>query len=72
MPKGPRGEQRPADLIGCAVTVARIATGEAEDDRITASGRVRSGQAGGKARTEKLSPERRQEIATTAAGRRWG
>lgn len=29
MPKGPRGEQRSADLIGCAVQVARIATGEA-------------------------------------------
>ncbi len=30
MPKGPRGEKRPADLIGCAITVARIATGEIE------------------------------------------
>ncbi len=33
MPKGLRGESRPADLIGCAVNVARIATGEADDDR---------------------------------------
>lgn len=28
MPKGPNGEWRPADAVGCAVTVARIATGE--------------------------------------------
>jgi len=71
MPKGPRGENRPADLIGCAVKVARIATGEAEDDRIPATGRVRSGQAGGKARAESLSSERRQQIAIVAASGRW-
>ncbi len=28
MPNGPRGESRPADVIGNAVSVARIATGE--------------------------------------------
>ncbi len=28
MPKGPRGEKRPADVIGNAVHVMRIATGE--------------------------------------------
>ena len=26
MPRGPRGEERPADAIGCAVKVAQIAT----------------------------------------------
>ncbi len=31
MPKGPRGEKRPADVIGAAVKVMRIATGEEED-----------------------------------------
>jgi hypothetical protein len=72
MPKGPRGEQRPADLIGCAVTVARIATGEAEDDRYTTPGRVRSGQAGARTRAESLSTERRKEIAKKAAAGRWG
>jgi hypothetical protein len=30
MPKGPRGEKRPADVIGAAILVARIATGEEE------------------------------------------
>jgi hypothetical protein len=28
MPRGPRGEKRPADVIGNAVKVMRIATGE--------------------------------------------
>ena len=28
MKRGPRGEKRPADVIGCAVMVAKIATGE--------------------------------------------
>jgi hypothetical protein len=32
MPRGPRGERRPADVIGAAVMAARIATGEVEDD----------------------------------------
>ena len=33
MPRGPRGERRPADVVGCAVTVAKIATGEIEDTK---------------------------------------
>lgn len=33
MPKGPRGEKRPADAIGLAVLIGKIATGEAEDER---------------------------------------
>ncbi len=28
MPKGPKGEKRPADVIGNAVKVIRIATGD--------------------------------------------
>jgi hypothetical protein len=32
MPKGPKGERRPADVIGAAITVAKIATGEIEDN----------------------------------------
>jgi hypothetical protein len=31
MPKGPKGEKRPADVIGAAVMVAKIATGEIKD-----------------------------------------
>lgn len=33
MPKGPNGEKRPADTIGRAVQVAKIATGEIEDTK---------------------------------------
>ena len=69
MPKGPRGENRPADLIGMSVMVARIATGEIEDNQ--KSGKVRSGQAGAKARAEKLNATERSEIARKAANARW-
>lgn len=31
MPKGPKGEHRPADVIGAAIKVARIATGAEKD-----------------------------------------
>jgi hypothetical protein len=33
MPRGPQGEKRPADVIGAAVIVAKIATGEVEERR---------------------------------------
>lgn len=32
MPKGPKGEKRSADVIGAAVKVAKIATGEIEEE----------------------------------------
>jgi hypothetical protein len=32
MPKGLKGQKRPADVIGNAIRVARIATGEAEEE----------------------------------------
>jgi hypothetical protein len=31
MPRGPRGEKRPADVIGAAVMIGKIATGEIEN-----------------------------------------
>ena len=33
MPRGPNGEYRPSDAVGCAVMVAKIATREIEDTR---------------------------------------
>ena len=33
MPRGPQGERRPADVIGRAVQIMRIATGEEPDER---------------------------------------
>lgn len=76
MPKGPKGERRPADVIGNAVMVMKIATGEivdtADDKK---SGVVIRGHAGGliggEARAKKLSAERRKEIAQKAAKVRW-
>ena len=70
MPKGPNGQKRPADAIGSAVMVAQIATGEIEDNR--KSGRVKSGQAGAKARTQNLTSEQRSQIAKKAVSARWG
>lgn len=69
MAKGPQGQKRPADTIGAAIAVAKIATGEIDDS--LKSGRVKSGKAGGKARAEKLSSEERSEIARKAANARW-
>jgi hypothetical protein len=52
MPKGPKGEKRPADVIGAAVRVNRIATGEEEEGRdATASAATQLGKLGGAART---------------------
>ncbi len=74
MPKGPKGEKRPADAVGAAVMVARIATGEAEEE-YTDDGKnkaaVELGRKGGKARAKKLTPEQRSEIARKAAAKRW-
>jgi len=72
MPRGPRGEKRPADVIGCAITVARLSVGDMKEQLTQPSGKVRSGHAGAKARADKLAPEKRQEIARKAAEARWG
>ena len=70
MPRGPKGEKRPADVIGNAVHVMRIATGELEDKPAPEHAR-KGGLKGGKARASVLSDARRREIATKAAAKRW-
>ena len=74
MPKGLKGEKRPADVIGAAVMVAQIAIGEI-DDESPDDGKNKAaqelGRLGGKARAEKLSKKRRAEIARQAAKKRW-
>lgn len=72
MPRGPQGQKRPADAIGCAVQVARLSVGLETEELREPSGRVRSGHAGAKARAESLAPEKRREIARRAAEARWG
>ena len=44
MPKGPKGEKRPADAIGSAIKVMQIATGEIEED-IDDDGKDKAAQA---------------------------
>jgi len=77
MPRGPKGERRPRDVIGNAVHVMRIATGQITDDVSIPESEgkdpaaVALGRKGGKARAKGLSKKRRQEIARKAAEGRW-
>jgi hypothetical protein len=71
MPRGPKGEKRPADAIGNAVHVMRIATGEIEEDLGKTPKRAKGGRKGGKARARSLTAEQRSEIARAAASARW-
>jgi len=71
MPKGPRGEKRPADAIGRAVQVAKIATGEVKDTRYEQPNKAIGGRVGGKARGKKLSPVRKSEIGKQGARAKW-
>lgn len=77
MPKGPGGQKRPADVIGAAVKVMRIATGEEPEDIDTPESRGKDphasamGKKGAAARAKAVSPARRKEIAKKAAEKRW-
>lgn len=75
MPTGPKGQKRPADAVGLAVLIGKIATGEVEDTTPN-DGKDPAAKAlgakGGKARAASMTPERRAEIAKKAAAKRWG
>jgi hypothetical protein len=74
----PARPKRPRDPNQLGKLIADIATGEAADVAAdsgkspvaVASGR-KGGLTGGKARAAKLSPEKRSEIARSAAQARW-
>ena len=76
MPRGPKGEKRPADVIGNAVHIMRIATGEVtetvkeKNPNAVALGKL-GGKKGGAARAKNLSAKRRSSIASKAANTRW-
>ena len=70
MPTGPKGEKRPADVVGNAVKIARIATGE-DAEEIPLASASKGGKVGGKARAKALTPQQRSEIARLAAEARW-
>jgi hypothetical protein len=74
MPTGPKGEKRPADAVGLAVLIGKIATGEVEDvpeDDGKDPAAKAMGKKGGAARAASMTPERRAEIAKAAAAKRW-
>jgi hypothetical protein len=75
MPRGPNGERRPADVIGNAVKIMRIATGEEPEDygrpSIKNEAAASLGKLGGKARAASTTVEQRQEIARKAAKALW-
>jgi hypothetical protein len=73
MPRGPKGEKRPADANQRAVMVARIAIGELREDveHKKETEAAIMGRKGGQARAAKLSSKERRRIATNAAAARW-
>jgi hypothetical protein len=76
MPKDPKGRKRPADVIGNAVHVMRIATGEIvepPDSRNQAAVALNKlgASKGGRARAKALSKAKRLAIAKMGAKARW-
>jgi hypothetical protein len=72
MPKGPKGQKRPADEIGKPV---KVATGEEAEGFPADDGKDKAaqslGQRGGRARAKALSAKERSDIARKAARGRW-
>jgi len=71
MPRGPKGEKRPADVICAAIIVARITTGDIAEKRVSDSSAATLDRKGGTARAKVISIEKRAEIAKKAAKSRW-
>lgn len=76
MPKGPQGQKRPADVVGNAITVAKIATGEIEkesEDQDDGAGAVRAqGRRAGRAAAEGVRRHRLGGGAAPGKARRAG
>ena len=68
-------KKRPRDVVGNAVHVMKIATGEIEESETDDNGKnkaaVELGRKGGQARAKKLTAKQRSEIAKKAAAKRW-
>jgi hypothetical protein len=70
--------KRPRDFSQAAKLVVDIASGQVEDREPTPEERgvdpaaSAMGRKGGPARAASMTPERRREIATKAAAKRWG
>jgi hypothetical protein len=76
MPREPKGRKRPADAVGHAAKVVRVAAGGEQEEFPADDGKDKAAQSlgrrGGKARAAALSAKRRVEIARKAAAKRWG
>lgn len=68
MGKNPKTPDRPRDMSQLAKRIVDITTGQVDDEPEEVD---EAAQKRGKARAEKLSPERRSEIARKAAKARW-
>jgi hypothetical protein len=77
MPKGPKGEKRPADVIGNAVKSMRILTGDEPEDIDTPESQGKNphasamGKMGAAARAKSTTSAQRKAIAKKAAAKRW-
>ena len=59
-------------MIGAAIKMAKIATGEVQDETMTGTEYAqKGGLIGGKLRAKNLTPERWEEITAKAAQARW-
>ena len=63
-------------MVGTAIKVAKVATGEIEEDYGEDEGKDKAaaemGRKGGKARAQRMTPAQRTEAARRAAEKRWG
>lgn len=70
-------KKRPTDINQRAKLIVDIAVGDEQDkstqvkDLVAVESGRRGGLKGGRARAEKLTPDRRKEIAKIAARKRW-
>lgn len=71
VPKGPQRQKRSADVIGKAITVAKVATGEIEKKTDLQSAAAELGRKGGEARAANLSEKKRSNFAKRAAKAPW-
>jgi len=70
MPKGPRGEKPPGDVIGDAIKTAHLATGEEVEELGPVSPGAALGKRGGR-RAHNFDPEQRAKQAEKTAAKRW-
>ena len=70
--RGPEGEKRPADVIGNAVRIMRIAISGIDESTPPDDGKDRQpSPLAARARAEGMSAKRRKDIAKKAAAKRW-